>query len=61
MVSIDWNYENLNLYLDPNLDGETNSQTSPSDTGIDGYQLSFNQPLGVTEWIDVGMYVECAR
>lgn len=56
--AIDWNYENLNLYFDPNMDGETNELTSPSDTGVDGYQLTFNQPLGMTEWIDVGTFVE---
>ena len=56
--AIDWNYENLNLYFDPNMDGETNALTSPSDTGVDGYELTFNQPLGMTEWFDVGTFVE---
>ena len=31
---IDFNYENINFYFDPNNDGETNDQLGPDDTGI---------------------------
>ena len=57
-VSMNWVYQNINLYLDPNTDGESNGQMAPTDTGVDGYQLSFNQPLGQTERLEVGLYVE---
>ena len=39
-----WNlaYDHLSFYFDPNIDGEPNA----TDSSIDGYKLSFNQPLG---------------
>ncbi len=42
-------YENLNLYFDPNTDGEPNGNTDVFGTTIDGYQLAINQPLGGSE------------
>ena len=57
-VSMDWTYQNVNFYFDPNTDAESNGQTAPGDTGVDGYQLSFNQPLGQTELLEVGISVE---
>ena len=42
-------YENLNFYFDPNTDGEPNENTEVFGTSIDGYQLAFNQPVGVSE------------
>lgn len=42
---LDANYETLEFYFDPNVDGETNAQNGPNDTGTDGYMLAFNQPL----------------
>ena len=33
--AIDWGYENLNLYLDPNNDGETNGQAGSLDPDTD--------------------------
>ncbi len=47
--AMDFGYENINMYFDPNTDGETNDQTGPNDTGVDGYQLAFNEPLGESE------------
>ena len=46
---IDFGYEALNFYFDPNRDGESNANQLPTDTGIDGYQIAFNQPLGMSE------------
>jgi hypothetical protein len=55
-------YENLNFYFDPNTDNESNGQTNGEDTGIDGYQLAFNQPLGMStispEDVTAGMFRE---
>ena len=38
-----------NLFFDPNTDGEPNENTEVFGTSIDGYQLAFNQPLGISE------------
>lgn len=47
--------ENLNLYIDPNRDGDLNRNpasgetldpTAPGAEGVDGYQIAFNQYLG---------------
>lgn len=46
---IDFGYETLNFYFDPNRDGESNANALPTDSGIDGYQIAFNQPLGMSE------------
>lgn len=46
---IDFGYENLNLFFDPNRDRESNSGQLPTDTGVDGYQIAFNQPLGESQ------------
>jgi len=46
---IDFGYETLNFYFDPNGDGESNANGLPTDSGIDGYQIAFNQPLGMSE------------
>ena len=46
VAGINFGYENLQLFFDPNSDGESNAQDGPDDTGIDGYQLVVNQPLG---------------
>jgi hypothetical protein len=43
---INFLYENVNFFFDPNTDHESNDQTAADDTGIDGYQLAFNQPEG---------------
>ena len=56
--TLDSRYEMLSLYFDPNRDGETNDQSGSLDTGIDGYQLSFNQPLGRSELLEVGTFAE---
>ncbi|MCH8043429.1 MAG: PEP-CTERM sorting domain-containing protein [Planctomycetes bacterium] len=45
--------DNLNLYIDPNTDGEPNLGGS-----VDGYQLALSQPLGTTEWADTPRFVE---
>ena len=47
----DWTYETLTIYFDPNTDGENNDQRMPGDqdTGIDGYAVSINQPIGRSE------------
>ncbi len=50
---LDGAYENLNLYFDPNADWESNDQALP-----DGYRLSFNQPLGETDSLEVGWEVD---
>jgi hypothetical protein len=42
-------YENLNLFFDPNTDGEPNENTEVFGTTVDGYHLAFNQPLGTSE------------
>lgn len=60
--SIDFGYENINFYFDPNTDGETNDQLGADDTGIDGYQIAFNQPEGNSVYSeddpDLGIFQE---
>ena len=60
--NIDFDYWYLSMYFDPNTDGETNDQTGPLDTGIDGYQIAFNEPLGESgysvESPDLGLFQE---
>lgn len=46
VAGINFGYENLQFFFDPNTDGETNAQDGPNDTGVDGYQLVVNQPHG---------------
>lgn len=59
---MDFGYENLNLFFDPNRDGESNTAQEPTDTGVDGYQIAFNQPLGESQISSVkktaGFYAE---
>lgn len=59
---IEFGYENVNIYIDPNTDDESNDQTDPDDTGVDGYQIAFNQPLGNSEYSedipDLGIFQE---
>ncbi len=42
-------YENLNLFFDPNTDSEANENTEFFGYSTDGYQLAINQPLGESE------------
>ena len=59
---IEFDYWYLNLFFDPNTDGESNDQTAPTDTGVDGYQFAFNQPLGQSSYAqdkpDLGLFQE---
>jgi hypothetical protein len=55
-------YEQLNYYFDPNTDGEANANTGVFETTVDGYQLAFNLPLGLSQLTptdqSVGRYSE---
>ena len=47
---VDFGADNINLYFDPNVDGEMNGGTQASpQTDPDGYQLAFNNFDGFTE------------
>jgi hypothetical protein len=45
MPNISFGTDNLNMYFDPNTDGEENDVP---DAEVDGYQLAFNQPTHPT-------------
>ncbi len=47
--SVQFLYDSLNLYFDPNKDNETNDNFAPDDSGVDGYVIAINQPLGFSE------------
>jgi len=51
--SINFGHDNLNLYFDPNVDGEPNILDG---VGPDGYQIAFNQYMGASS-IDAGAIV----
>jgi hypothetical protein len=46
MPTISFGADNLNMYFDPNTDGE---QNDVPDSEVDGYQLAFNQPTHPTD------------
>jgi hypothetical protein len=48
---INFNEDNLNIYLDPNTDGECNLRP---DAEVDGYQIAWNQRPGVGSFLDDG-------
>jgi hypothetical protein len=48
---ISFGADNLNIYIDPNVDGEDNVR--PNDQ-VDGYQIAWNQLLGRGEFVDNG-------
>jgi hypothetical protein len=58
--SLDWNADNINFYIDPNVDGEENIV---GDGDTDGYQIAFNQLMGDsgienTAGINTGLFLE---
>ncbi len=70
--AISFGEENLNLYVDPNRDGDLNQDPdsglpsdplAPHSNGVDGYQIAFNQYVGThistdTDRDGVGFYTE---
>jgi hypothetical protein len=48
---ISFGADNLNIYIDPNLDGEINERP---DGQVDGYQIAWNQLTGKGELVDDG-------
>ncbi len=48
---ISFGADNLNIYIDPNVDGEENVRP---DNQVDGYQIAWNQLLGRGEFVDDG-------
>ncbi len=48
---LDWNADNINLYIDPNADGEAAARP---DNQVDGYQIAWNQLEGVGSLGDDG-------
>ncbi len=63
---ISFGADNLNIYIDPNTDGEVNERP---DNQVDGYQMAWNQLTGRGELIDdgaggrvfsnTGLFLEC--
>ncbi|MEM7383360.1 MAG: LamG-like jellyroll fold domain-containing protein, partial [Verrucomicrobiota bacterium] len=52
-AGINFNQDNLNIYIDPNTDGEPNIGGT-----IDGYQLVMNQGMGTSSYPDVPGFYE---